>query len=74
LGIGPVIVEPLLRERAAGDWTGLTRAEIEASWPGALADGTRPDGYEPDEEVYERGIAALAQPRWLDPSIGAFPR
>jgi broad specificity phosphatase PhoE len=25
-----------LRERGAGDWTGLTRAEIEATWPGAL--------------------------------------
>ena len=26
-----------LRERGAGDWTGLTRADIEARWPGALA-------------------------------------
>ena len=26
-----------LRERGAGDWTGLTRAEIEVRWPGALA-------------------------------------
>lgn len=27
-----------LREIDIGHWTGLTRAEIEASWPGALAD------------------------------------
>lgn len=25
-----------LRERGAGDWTGLTRDEIECRWPGAL--------------------------------------
>ena len=60
LGIGPVIVEPLLRERAAGEWTGLTRMEIEEGWPGALASGGRPEGYEGDAEVFQRGIAALA--------------
>ncbi|MCU1344861.1 MAG: fructose-2,6-bisphosphatase [Acidimicrobiia bacterium] len=60
LGIGPVIVEPLLRERAAGEWTGLTRVEIEAGWPGALAGHERPPGYEPDAEVFGRAMAALA--------------
>jgi len=60
LGIGPVIVEPQLRERAAGEWTGLTRAEIEAGWPGALADGGRPEGYESDADVYQRAVGALA--------------
>jgi broad specificity phosphatase PhoE len=33
----PVRVEPGLREYNVGDWTGLTREEIEARWPGALA-------------------------------------
>src|ERR1700704_2099238 len=28
LGIGPVVVDPDLRERNAGEWSGLTRAEI----------------------------------------------
>lgn len=42
LGVGPVTVEPLLRERDVGDWTGLTRAQIEQRWPGALS-GPMPD-------------------------------
>jgi len=36
LGIGPVVVEASLRERDAGEWSGLTRAEIERDWPGYL--------------------------------------
>jgi probable phosphoglycerate mutase len=41
LGIGAhqVQVEPDLRERDVGDFTGLTRAEIEERWPGVLAQG-----------------------------------
>lgn len=34
----PVQVEPGLREIDVGDWSGLTRPEIEAGWPGELAD------------------------------------
>jgi len=36
LGVGPVIVDPDLRERDAGEWSGLTRAEIDERWPGYL--------------------------------------
>jgi probable phosphoglycerate mutase len=36
---GDVRVEPGLRERDVGDFTGLTRAEIEERWPGVLAQG-----------------------------------
>lgn len=36
LGLG-VEVDPDLREIDVGDWTGLTRAEIESRWPGDLA-------------------------------------
>ena len=36
LGLGPVQVEPGLREYDVGEWSGLTRAEIETRWPGAL--------------------------------------
>jgi probable phosphoglycerate mutase len=36
LGVGPVVVDPDLRERHAGEWQGLTRAEIEQAWPGYL--------------------------------------
>ena len=33
-----VEIDPDLREIDVGDWTGMTRAEIEARWPGELAD------------------------------------
>jgi probable phosphoglycerate mutase len=59
LGVGPVIVDAALRERAAGAWEGLTRTEIEAEYPGFLADGNRPDGYEDDESVLDRVVPAL---------------
>lgn len=36
LGVGPVITDPGLRERHAGEWQGLTRADIEREWPGYL--------------------------------------
>jgi probable phosphoglycerate mutase len=59
LGVGPVHVVEDLRERSAGPWSGLTRAEIEASWPGWIADGRRPEGYEPDGPLAERTREAL---------------
>jgi broad specificity phosphatase PhoE len=36
LGVGPLVLEPGLRERDAGEWSGLTRAEIDRDWPGYL--------------------------------------
>jgi broad specificity phosphatase PhoE len=59
LGVGPVIVEPALQERDAGEWQGLTRVEIEAAWPGYLAEHRRPPGYELDEPLVARVRAAL---------------
>lgn len=41
LGVGPVVVDPDLRERDAGEWSGLTRAEIDERYPGYL---DPPDG------------------------------
>ncbi len=38
----PVRVDARLRERNAGAWTGLTRAEIEADWPHYLARSPTP--------------------------------
>ncbi len=37
LDLGPVRIEPDLRERDVGDWTGRTTDEIEIVWPGAIA-------------------------------------
>ena len=55
----PVEVEPGFRERDAGEWSGLTRAEIEEAWPGYLTDHRRPPGYELDEPLVERVLEAI---------------
>jgi probable phosphoglycerate mutase len=60
LGVGPVVLDPDLRERDAGEYSGLTRAEIEARFPGYLADGRRPPGWEPDEHLLARALRAVA--------------
>ena len=59
VGIGPVIVEPALRERDAGEWSGKTRAEIEVEWPGHLDAGDRPPGWEPQSRLMTRALDAL---------------
>lgn len=72
IGVGPVIIEPDLKERGVGDWTGLTRAEIGDRWPDLLhafvsgptgtpaaAGPITPPGGEHVEEVLERVTAAL---------------
>ena len=64
LGVGPVVVDPDLRERDAGEWSGLTRAEIERGWPGYLADDDarrRPPGWEPDASLLARATAGLVR-------------
>lgn len=91
LGIGPLVLEPDLRERDAGEWSGLTRAEIERAWPGYLgpspadprssvgdgpaadapaqpeAERRRPPGWEPDDALLERVVAALGRVHDLAP-------
>jgi probable phosphoglycerate mutase len=57
----PVRVESRLRERDAGEWQGHTRAEIEERWPGFLTSGRRPPGYEDDEALLARVLAAVAE-------------
>lgn len=48
-------IDPRLRERGAGRFEGMTRAEFEAAYPGALEnDAARPEGFEPVEDVVER--------------------
>lgn len=59
LGIGPVLVDTDLQERDAGEWQGLTRVQIEAGWPGYLAERRRPPRYELDEPLVRRARAAL---------------
>jgi broad specificity phosphatase PhoE len=59
LGVGPVVVDPDLRERDAGEFSGLTRPDIAARFPGYLDDGRRPPGWEPDEALVARALRAL---------------
>jgi probable phosphoglycerate mutase len=59
LQAGPVRVDGRLRETDVGPWQGLTSVEIEAGWPGLLADGRRPAGFEPEADVLGRVLPAL---------------
>jgi broad specificity phosphatase PhoE len=78
LGVGPVVVDADLRERDAGEWSGLTRAEIDQRFPGYLQphpdEGEptswaprRPHGWEPDDEVLRRAVRALERVHDLAP-------
>jgi broad specificity phosphatase PhoE len=59
LGVGPVLVDEALRERDAGEFSGLTRAEIDERYPGYLANGDRPPGWEPDDVLVARASVVL---------------
>lgn len=61
IGIGPVQTDDDLRERHAGEYQGLTRAEIDVRFPGFLAERREPPGWEPDDSVVERAVGALAR-------------
>jgi probable phosphoglycerate mutase len=67
LGVGPVVIEPDLRERDAGEWSGLTRAEIDDRWPGYLGEGRRPPSWEPDDALVARVLAGLRRAAALVP-------
>lgn len=66
-----VQLEPRLRERDAGEWTGLTRAEIEERYPGDLEAWRSPPGFEGDEALLARVLAALDH--IVDAAAGADP-
>jgi broad specificity phosphatase PhoE len=59
IGVGPVVLDPDLRERDAGEYSGLTRDEIEERFPGYLAAHRRPPSWEPDEHLLARALRAL---------------
>ena len=61
LGIGPVQLDERLRENHAGEWEGLTKEEVEAAWPGYLAEHRRPPGFEPAQDVGVRALGALIE-------------
>lgn len=43
-----------LAERSAGEWSGLTRDEINVQYPGYLKSRKYPPGYESDDDLYPR--------------------
>jgi len=59
IGVGPVVLDPDLRERDAGEYSGLTRAEIEERFPGYLGSDRRPPSWEPDDHMLARSLRAL---------------
>ena len=59
IGVGPVVVDPDLRERDAGEFSGLTRAEIAERFPGYLEERRRPPGWESDEHLLARALRGL---------------
>lgn len=61
LGVGPVMVHEDLRERSAGSWSGLTKVDIEAEYPGWLEQHRRPDDFETDESLLGRVVPALIE-------------
>lgn len=66
IGVGPVLELDGVIERDAGEWSGLTRAEIEHRYPGYLSDGRRPPGWEPDDDLIARVMGTL------DALVGSF--
>ncbi len=61
LGVGPVSYDPDLVERDAGEWSGLTKPEIEDAFPGYLAQGDRPPSFETEDALQHRALRALSQ-------------
>jgi broad specificity phosphatase PhoE len=67
LGLAPVHRHAGLRERDVGEWTGLTRAEIDTRWPGwrdwAVTDSgfIEPPGGEAHEGFLERTVDAVGR-------------
>jgi broad specificity phosphatase PhoE len=59
LGLGPVVIDARLRETHVGPWEGLTHREVEEGWPGFLAEGKRPDGFEDYDDAARRMIDAF---------------
>jgi broad specificity phosphatase PhoE len=84
-GGSPAVVEPLLREFDVGLWSGLTRNEIERTWPEQLAafDAGRLDGPPGGERRSEfearvgraaRAVAGMASGRTLVVTHGGVIR
>lgn len=68
LGVDEIHLDARLRETHAGEWQGLTREEIESSWPGFLAADRRPPGFEDYDAAGRRMLSALGDIATMHPS------
>ncbi len=59
LGVGPVLVDEALRERDAGEFSGLTRPRSTSDTPASSPNGDRPPGWEADDVLVGRASAVL---------------
>ena len=81
LGVGPVSVEPGLRERSVGEFSGLTRDEIVERWPemaevfaGRVRDHPmllQPPGGESPQQLLDRALPALLRVAALGETVVA---
>lgn len=71
LGMPEPTVDHRWREAHAGEWQGMTPAEIRDEWPGYLERNLRPPGFEPVDDVVDRVLAAARD--LLKASIGGSP-
>jgi broad specificity phosphatase PhoE len=61
IGVEPVVTHDGLVERNAGEWSGLTKTEIDEQYPGYLEDNKRPPSYESDDSLLQRTSAAMTE-------------
>lgn len=64
IGVGPVMTDEDLRERDVGEWSGLTKVEIEERWPGSYeawrtGGMPNPPGGEDNEVIMQRVTRGL---------------
>ena len=58
-GTSHVATHPGLTERDLGEWTGLTRSEVEERWPGYLSGHKWPESAETTEAFMKRVLEAI---------------
>ena len=54
-----IVIEDRIKERDAGAFSGLTRAEIDEQFPGYLGNDIWPDDWESDSDLIDRLLAGL---------------
>ena len=64
-GLDEAMIEPRLQEITMGAWDGLTPAEIDQRWPGALAGATRDDRHFHSPDGERLNAAVMRATAWL---------